>query len=68
MERSDESDDDSIMPPLITKEEMDVMDSSGQYDDELMTTEMLEDICEGSKPRPSINRIETCYKIRDCIE
>ena len=29
-----------------------------------MSTEMLEDICDGSKSHPSINRIEAHYKIR----
>ena len=33
-----------------------------------MSTEMLEDIRDGSKSRPSVNRRETCYKIRDIIK
>ena len=28
---------------------------------------MLEDICDVGHTRPNVNRIEACYKIRDCI-
>ena len=42
---------------------MDVMDSCDEYDDEPMSTGMLEDICDGSKSHLSINRREACYKI-----
>ena len=40
-ESSDESDDDSIMPPLLIKEEIDAMNSGDESDDEPMSTEML---------------------------
>ena len=33
-----------------------------------MSTEMLEDICDGSQSHTDINRIEACYKIRDIIK
>ena len=33
-----------------------------------MSTDMLEDIRDGSQSHPSINRIEARYKIRDCIK
>ena len=46
------------MPPQISEEEMDVMDSGNDYDDEPMSTDMLEDICDGSKSHPRVNRIE----------
>ena len=39
------------------------MDSGDESYDEPMSTEMLEDICDGSKSHPSVNRIEACYKI-----
>ena len=41
-ESGDKSDDNSIMSPLLSKEEMDVMDSLYESDDEPMYTEMLE--------------------------
>ena len=44
------------MPPLISEEEMDVMDSGNESDDEPMFTEMLEEICDGSKSHPNVNR------------
>ena len=50
-ECGDESDDDSIMPPLISEEEMDAMDSGDESEYETISTEILEDICDGSKSR-----------------
>ena len=44
----DESDEESIMPPLLSSEETDALDSGNKSDDEPMSTEMLEDICDGS--------------------
>ena len=41
-ESGDESDDNSIMPPLLSEEEMDAMDSGYESDNEPMPTEMLE--------------------------
>ena len=40
-EINNESDDDSTIPPLSSKEERDVMDSGENSDDEPMSTEML---------------------------
>ena len=37
------------------------------YDAEPVSTDMLDDICDGCQSRLSINRREACYKIRDCI-
>ena len=62
-ESGDRYDDDSIMPPLISKEEMDVMDSGDESEDEIMSTEMSEDICDGSKSHLGINSREARYKI-----
>ena len=47
---------------------MDAMDSGYDYDDEPMSTEMLEDICEGSQPHLSVIKREARYKIRDYIK
>ena len=44
------------------------MDSDDESDDEPMSTEMLEDIRDGSQYHPSVNRRETHYKICDHIK
>ena len=67
-ESSNESDEDSTLPPLISEEEMDAMLLGDEYDAEHMSIDMLEDICDGCKSNPSINRREAHYKIRDCIK
>ena len=41
-----------------------VMSSCDESDAEPMSTDMLEDIYEGIKSRPSINMREACYTIR----
>ena len=56
------------MPSLISAEEMNVMDSSDESDDEPMSIEMLEDIFDGSQYHRSVNRREASYKIRDFIK
>ena len=56
------------MPLLISEEEMYVMSSGNESDDEPMSMDMLEDIRDGSQSHPSVNRIEARYKIRDCIK
>ena len=40
-----------------------VMDSVDESDDEPMSTEMLEDICDGIQSHQNINRWESRYKI-----
>ena len=57
-ESGDKSNDNAIMPPLLSKEEMDVMDLGDMYEDEPMSTEMLEDIREGDHSHPIVNRRE----------
>ena len=64
----DESDDKSIMTPLLRKEDMDAMDSGDKSDRDLISTEMLEDIRDGSLTHPNVNRREACYTIRDRIK
>ena len=63
-----EYDDDSTLAPLISEEEMDVMSSVEESDDETMSTDMLENIRDGGQPHLSINRREARYKIRDCFK
>ena len=48
------------MPPLINKEEIYTMDSGDESEDKPMSTDMLEDICDGSNSHPSINKREAC--------
>ena len=67
-ESGSESDDNSTLAPLSSEEEMDVMLSGDDSDAELMSTYMLEDICDGIQYHPSINRRESRYKIHDCIK
>ena len=55
-ESGDQSNDDSIMPPLLSKEEMDAMDSGGESNDKPMPMEMLEDIFDGSQSHLNVNR------------
>ena len=56
------------MPPFISKEEIDVMDSGYESDNEPISTDMLEDICDGSKSHMSVNRREARYRIHDLIK
>ena len=42
--------------------------SGNEFDDELMSTDMLKYISYGSQSHPSINSIEACYNMHDCIK
>ena len=55
------------MPPLPSEEEMNDMDSGDESDHDLISTEMLEYICNGSQSHPNVNQREARYKIRDRI-
>ena len=59
VESGDESDYNSIMPPLFSKEEMDSMDSGDESDGDLIYTEMLEDIRGGSHSHPKKSKRST---------
>ena len=63
-EIGDKSDNESIM---MNEQDMYAMTSSDESDHDLISTEMLEYICDGSQTHPNFNRRETCYKIRDRI-
>ena len=58
-ESGDKSNDNSIMTLLISKEEMDMMDSGNRCIDETIPTEMLEDIRDGSKSCTIVNSRES---------
>ena len=49
------NDDDSIMPPLLIEEYMDAMDYGDESDNDLISTEMLEDIRDGSQSHLNVN-------------
>ena len=55
------------MPPILSEEDMDAMDSGDKSEDDLIFTDMLEDICDGSQSHPNVNQRESCYKICDSI-
>ena len=62
MESGNYSYDNSTMPLLTSEEEMYAMSSSYKSDDEPMSTELLEDIHDGSQSHPSVNMRESRYK------
>ena len=47
---------------------MDTINSGDESDHDLMSTEMLEGIRDGSQTHPNVNRRESLYKIRDRIK
>ena len=63
-ESGDESDNESIM---MSKQDTENINSGDESDHDLISTEMLEDIHEGSQTHPNVNRREERYKIRDCL-
>ena len=56
------------MPPLLSKEETDALDSGNESGDDPMSPEMLEDIRDGSQSNTNVNMREARYKIRDRIK
>ena len=46
---------------------MENLDSGDESDHDLVSTEILEDICDGSQTHPNVNRREARYKIRNSI-
>ena len=52
---------------MMSEQDMDAINSGDDSDHDLISTEMLEDICDISQTHPNVNRIEVHYKIRDCI-
>ena len=63
-ESGDESDSKSIM---MSKQDMENLDSNEQSNHDIISTEMLEDIHDGSQTHPNVNIREARYKIRYCI-
>ena len=52
-ESGDESDNESIM---MSEHDMDAINSGDESDHDLISTEILEDICDGSQTHPNTNR------------
>ena len=55
------------MAPLLSEEDMDTMDYGDESNNDLISTEMLEDIRDGSQTHSDVNRREARYKMRDRI-
>ena len=51
----------------MSKQDMDAINSGDESYHDLISTEMLEDICDWSQTHPNGNRREARYKIRDRI-
>ena len=47
---------------------MDSMDSGNESDHDIIFTDMLEEICDGSQSHTKVNRREERYKARDSIK
>ena len=52
----------------MSEQYMDAINSGDESDHDLISTEMLEDIRDGSQTHPNVNRREVRYKIRDRIK
>ena len=63
-EIGDESDNESIM---MSKQDMENINSNDKSDYDLISTEMLEDIRDGSQTHPNVDKREASYKIRDRV-
>ena len=63
-ESGDESNSESLM---MNEQDMENIDSNENSDRDLISTEMLEDISDGSQTYPTINKREARYEIRDRI-
>ena len=63
-ESGEKSDNESIM---MSEQDMENLYSSDESDHDLISTEMLQDIRDGSQTHPNVNRREARYKICDLI-
>ena len=52
---------------MTNEQDMENLDSNENSDHDLIYTEMLEDIRDGSKTHPTIDKREAPYEIRDCV-
>ena len=63
-ESGDESDSESIM---MSKQDMENLDEKENFDDNLISTETLHDICDLNQTHPNIDKRELHIAIRDRI-
>ena len=52
---------------MMSEQDMDAINSGDESDHDLISMEMLEDICDGSQTHPNVNKREACYKIRERV-
>ena len=52
---------------MMREKYIDAINSGDESDHDFISTEMLEDICDGSQTNPNVNRRESCHKICDLI-
>ena len=52
---------------MMSKQDMDAINSGDESDHDLISTEMLEEIRDRSQTHPNVNRREARYKVRDLI-
>ena len=52
---------------MMSEQDMENLDFSDASDHDLISTEMLEDIRDGSQTHPNVNKREARYKIRDRV-
>ena len=51
----------------MSEQDIENTDYNEQYNHDLISTEMLEDIRDGSQTHPNVNKSEARYKIRDHV-
>ena len=52
---------------MMNEQDMEDINSGDELDNDLISTEMLEDICDKSQTHLNVNRREASYKISDHI-
>ena len=53
---------------MMSEKDMENINKTEKFDDELISTETLQDICDGSQTHLKINKIEARMAIHDCIK
>ena len=52
---------------MMSEQDMKNINSGDESDHDLISTDILEDIRDGSQTNPNVNRREARYTIRDCV-
>ena len=52
---------------MMSEQDMENIHSNDESDHDLLSTEILQDICDGSQTRTNVNKREARYKIRDRV-